>query len=277
LRSLARFVLKVGFMARTYHTAGDGPMKKLSIIDLGILTLAACLGGCATRVETAAERLEPGLSDQSSTLRAAAKQDPKLNLSHIECTEDGDVLAHFVLLFAGAGQPGTLSGTYNGGDFGPTAASKTSGNVWHYNVILPSGEIEILSAKTTTSTGAVVTLHNPSEYSGTYECGGEVDACPIVVVPEAVYCTEEALGNPGAECAEFGLLPQGKDDNLNGLTFVATQDAYVAIVKSGNHGCAPGESAYQVYVNVSAGDVLATPADQSISHVTYCACPTDAL
>ena len=25
----------------------------------------------------------------------------------------------------------------------------------------------------------------------------------------AVYCTEKPLGNPGAECAELGLLPQG--------------------------------------------------------------------
>ena len=57
------------------------------------------------------------------------------------------------------------------------------------------------------------------------------------------------------------------------MTFPASQDAYVAIVKSGNHGCGPGNSAYRIYVNVQAGDVLSTPVDQNISHVTYCACP----
>jgi hypothetical protein len=54
---------------------------------------------------------------------------------------------------------------------------------------------------------------------------------------------------------------------------VATTDAYAAIVKSGNGGCDRGQSAYSVYVNVTEGDVLASPNGQDISHVTYCACP----
>jgi hypothetical protein len=49
-------------------------------------------------------------------------------------------------------------------------------------------------------------------------------------------------------------------------------DAYVALVKSGNHGCGEGASAYRIYVDVHAGDSLQTPADQDISHVTYCDC-----
>lgn len=70
-------------------------------------------------------------------------QQPRLNLSHIECTEEGEVLAHFVLLFAGVQLPGDLTGSYSGGTFGPVEPGKSSGNVWHYNVILPSGEIEV--------------------------------------------------------------------------------------------------------------------------------------
>jgi hypothetical protein len=249
-------------------------MKKISRNGFGLIVAVAFLGGCA--VDVASEGQDDGIAELSSTLRQQAKQDAKLNLSHIECTEDGDVLAHFVLLFAGSEQPGKLSGTYNGGAFGPTEASKNSGNVWHYNVILPSGEIEIYSATTTTAAGKSVSLHNPSEYSGTYECG-EVDECPIEVEAQDVYCTSKPLGNPGAECGEFGLLPQGKDDNLTGTTFKATQDAYVAIVKSGNEGCGPGNAAYRIYVDVSAGDTLSTPVSQNISHVTYCACPTDSV
>ena len=212
-------------------------------------------------------------SSFTSAQRVPVKQ-PRLNLSHIECTEEGEVLAHFVLLFAGDQLPGELTGSYSGGTFGPVEPGKNSGNVWHYNVILPSGEIDIYEAKTTTSTGIPVELANPSEYAGDYECG-TVEECPIVVEPVDVYCTNKPLGNPGAECGAFGLLPQGKDDNLTGLTFNATQDAYVAIVKSGNHGCGPGYSAYRIYVNVFAGDALSTPRDQNISHVTYCACPTE--
>ncbi|MBI3202375.1 MAG: hypothetical protein HYZ29_12615 [Myxococcales bacterium] len=241
-------------------------MKKLNFAVFGTVAFAFVLGACGVTTDT-------GEAGQQDT--ALATKSPMLNLSHIECTEDGKVLAHFVLLFAGKGQPGALSGTYNGGAFGPVEATKSSGNVWHYNVILPAGEIDILSATTTTSSGQTVSLHNPGEYAGNYQCGPEIEQCPIVVAPQDVYCTSQPLGNPGAECAAFGLLPQGKDDNLSGTSFIASQDAYVAIVKSGTHGCEPGESAYRIYVNVSQGDTLLTPVDQGISHVTYCACPED--
>ncbi len=228
--------------------------------------MAAALGACG------------GLADEETTsdeLSYGAKtRAPMLNLSHIECTEDGRLLVHFVLLFAGTDQPGPLTGTYNGGAFGPVEADKSSGNVWHYNVILPDGEIEILSASVTTAQGVVVWLHNPGEYSGNYQCGGEqLEQCPVSVTPGA-YCIEtNTMGNPGDECAHFGLVPQGKDDNLGGLTFPASQDAYVAIVKTGNGGCGQGESAYDVFVNVEAGEWLGTSNGQAISHITYCACP----
>jgi hypothetical protein len=244
-------------------------MKKSSMLVVGLLGVIAT--ACGGLVEDGTP-----VSPESATLDPAGKGGvtaPMLNLSHIECTADGNVLAHFVLLFAGSGTPGALSGTYNGGAFGPVSASKNTGNVWHYNVILPSGEIEILSASTTTSSGASVTLHNPGEYSGDYQCGAPPPVCSVSVAAQDVYCTDKPLGNPGDECAAFGLLPQGKDDNLSGLTFTATQSALLAIVKSGTHGCGPGNAAYRIYANVTKGDALSTPVDQGISHVTYCACP----
>lgn len=246
-------------------------MKKSIFAVLGTVASAAVLAACGAGPEDGENRQVQWPS--SLETEAKASKSPMLNLSHIECTADGDVLAHFVLLFAGSGEPGDLTGTYNGGAFGPVAPSKLSGNVWHYNVILPSGPIDILSAAVTTAGGVVVSLHNPSEYAGDYECGPVIETCPVEVLPQEVYCTAQPLGNPGAECGAFGLVPQGKDDNLSGLTFVATQDAYVAIVKSGTQGCEPGQSAYRIYVDVQQGDTLATPVDQGISHVTYCACP----
>ncbi len=88
-----------------------------------------------------------------------------------------------------------------------------------------------------------------------------------------IECLADGRVLTGAECGAFGLIAQGKVDNLSGLSFRATPDAYVAIVKSGNHGCGLGSSAYRYYVNVSRGQLLSTPVDQNISHVTYCACP----
>lgn len=237
-------------------------MKASALFACGLVALGCFAAGCAVVVDAD--------SEQSSS---AAKQAPKLNLSHIECAADGTVTAHFVLLFNGDVMPGALTGTYNGGSFGPVSPYKTSGNVWHYNVTLPSGYVDILSAQVTAASGAIVTLHNPEEYAGNYQCGPTVETCPISATAQDVYCTDKPLGNEGAECENFGLVPLGKDDALTGLTFTATMNAYVAIVKSGSHGCGPGNSAYRIYVNVKAGNVLSTPVDQNISHVTYCACP----
>jgi hypothetical protein len=226
----------------------------ISALFMAFVGLGALGVGCGTTLQDDAIVLE-------------AKQAPKLNLSHIECLDDGTVHVHFVLLFYGAGTPGTLNGTWSGGTFSGEAI-KSTGNVWHYDIYLPAGPIEILGA---TVNG--VSLRNPGEYSGDYLCDGATDECPIVVEAQDVYCTSQPLGNPGAECAHFGLLPIGKDDDLSGTSFVATTDAYVAIVKSGTAGCAPGESAYRIYVGVHEGDELLTPVNQGISHVTYCECP----
>jgi hypothetical protein len=210
-----------------------------------------------------------------NTAAYAAKAAPKLNLSHIACTEEGDVLAHFVLLFAGSGTPGNLSGVMGGDAFGPVAPGPNTGNVWHYNVTFPAGAIDITSATTTTSSGATVTLHNPSEYSGDYECGNEIEECPVEVPAQDVLCVANPFGSPDDECAALGLALIGKDDNLTGLTHTATVDAYAVLIKSGTHGCENGDAAYRVTIDVQAGDTLNTPADQDISHVTYCACPDE--
>jgi hypothetical protein len=233
-------------------------LTKISAVLFGLFAMGAA-AGCA--------------SDDASLgeLRAEASRSIRLNLSHVECQEDGTVQAHFVLLFAGKQQPGPLTGTWNGGSFGPVAPYKNSGNVWHYEVFLPAGFIDILSANV-----GSVSLHNPGEYAGNYVCDGTDDQeelCPIAQTGPQCHPT---LGNPGEECGMLGLTPIGKDDGLSGLGFAATMDAYVAIVKSGRGECAQGESSYNVILDVSAGDVLSTPFDQEISHVTYCECPMPA-
>jgi hypothetical protein len=238
-------------------------MVKAAVV-FGIVGLGLVGAGCSGSPSEAA-------GDAVKAAGGSQDQSPKLNLSHIECTDDGRVLAHFVLLFAGKNTPGELSGTWNGGTFGPVPSYKSSGNVWHYEVFLPAGFIDILSATVTTAGGVVVTLHNPSAYAGDYQCK-DVPVCDVVVQPQDLLCLSSPLGNPGSECGYLGLVPSGKDDNLSGLTFGASMDAYVAIVKSGSGGCSPGESAYRIYVNVHEGDVLYTPAYQDISHVTYCDC-----
>jgi len=233
----------------------------VSVVLLGLLAGVGCVG------------MQEQAGSSSGEVKGGG---PMLNLSHIECLDSGGVDAHFVLLFAGSGTPGTLTGTWTDGVASYTFSAqpeRSTGNVWHYDITLPSGEIDITSAQVTTSTGVVVSLHNPDAYSGDYQCGGIVETCQVAPPTEGLLCTDHPLTNPGAECGYFGLVPSGKDDNLSGLTWVATQDAYVAVVKSGTHGCGPGNSAYNIYVNVTAGEVLSTPVDQAISHVTYCECP----
>jgi hypothetical protein len=218
----------------------------------------------------AGDDVETKPTDQSlDTL--AKRTTPQLNLSHIACVEDGTVTAHFVLLFWGSSTPPDLTGTSNQGPFS-ASPGKNTGNVWHYNVTLSAGEIEILSA----SVGGV-TLHNPSEYSGNYACGPTNPECPVEVTAGSFCAAPSTLGNPGAECASLGLAwTEGKDDGLKGGSFVATETAYVAIVKGGNGSTCPGgQASYNVYVNVTAGDTLVTGNGTDVSHVTYCACPAE--
>jgi hypothetical protein len=109
--------------------------------------------------------------------------------------------------------------------------------------------------------------------SATTSSTGDGGACQVVVVEDLSACIEP--GNPRTECGDLGLVTIGKDDDLNGLSFTATMDAYVAIVASGRGECARGTRSASIYVDVSEGDVLHPPGGQGISHVTYCGCPSD--
>ncbi len=65
--------------------------------------------------------------------------------------------------------------------------------------------------------------------------------CEASVQPQDVYCMDHVIaGGPKAECKHFGLESLGKDDELGGLSFAASRDAYVAIVKSGTPAASPG-------------------------------------
>ncbi len=218
------------------------------------------------------------LSSESTGELGKKTASPQLNLSHVVCDDTSGITAHFVvLLFSGTSQPGTLTGVNNGEPF-TAEAEKLTGNVWHYNVSLDAGVIDITSAQVTKSSVVTASLHNPGEYSGTYSCGPEEPVCAVTVAPSALYCTDKPLKNPGAECGHFGLAyTGGKIDDVTGTSYTTLQGAYVAIVKSGTGDCGPGNSAYSVYVGVSTGDTLLTPTGgQDISHVTYCACPAAA-
>jgi hypothetical protein len=240
-------------------------MKTASLLVVGLFGATLAVTGCNGLVADGSPPTPSGTIDPASARNAS----PMLNLSHIACADDGTVTAHFVLLFWGGSTPPDLVGTSNQGPF-TAAPEKNSGNVWHYNVTLSSGEVEVYSA----SVGSV-TLHNPGEYSGNYACGPENPSCPVSVTAGAFCASPSTLGNPGAECSSLGLdWTSGKDDNLSGASFAATETAYVAIVKGGNgNTCPNGESSYNVYVNVTVGDILTTGNGTGVSHVTYCACP----
>ena len=198
---------------------------------------------------------------------------PMLNLSSISCTDNGTVDVHFVLLFAGSATPGDLSGTYNGGSFGPSAPERNTGNVWHYDVFLPAGDIDITSAEVT-ALGQTIELHNPDAYTDTYSCGAPPPACSVQVSAQDEICLDKPLGSETAECSYFGLSLIAKDiPTTASNTFSSTENALLAIVKTGTGDCGPGMAAYRTYTDVTVGEVLSAPGGQDISHVTYCKCP----
>lgn len=238
------------------------------VLTAAALCLAALAGCDGTHGPVAPAPLDVSSSPQSLTGSARTTQAPKLNLSHIECV-DGAVEIHFVLLFVPDGvTPGTLSYTY-----GTIPPGANTGNVWHFTASgLSDGYYDVTSASVTLSDGAVVTLHNPGDHAGEYDCAEDTCALPA---PEPLLCfAPSALGSPAAECAAFGLVALAKDDDLTGASHVASQNAALALVKDGRGPCPQGESAYRTYTNVNAGEVLAQPAGAGdISHVTYCGCP----
>ncbi len=229
----------------------------VGLIGVGLVTVA-----CGGMVDDSASSLRP----DNGVDTMGKKTSPQLNLSHVECTDQG-VNAHFVLLFAGAAYPGDLWIINNGVTIGPTTATKSTGNVWHYNVLLGTNDVDITAAWVGSTT-----LHNPSEYSGEYACEPPPPACPITPLVQEI-CPEHVYGNPDEECAAFGapnppgLAPIGKDDGLSGVSHTASMDALLAIVKAGQ--------CYVSYLNVE-GNVTPLPttsSGQEISHVTYCGCP----
>ena len=248
----------------------------LALVVAGVVATASCSADKSPTGPTAA-------ASSASVAQATGSQDarpstPKLNLSHIECVVGG-VGVHFVLLNVASGvTPGSLTGTYNGGNFGPVAPTKNTGNVWHYDVILPAGTINILSA-TVQVGGQTIQLHNPGDYAGEYNCPPG-DQCLTFTLPDeykgALVCLDKPLGSPGAECGLFGLAPQGEGDPGGAAEQTATQNAALAIVKDGTVGCGGGAQAYRFYEDVQVGDTLQQPGypdGGNISHVTYCACP----
>ena len=202
----------------------------------------------------------------------------QLNLSHVECTPEGQVEIHFVLLHVPNGPtPGNLTFAINDVAQAPVPVGPRTGNVWHYTALVPPGNIDVTSASVSVN-GTIVNLHNPGAYAGTYNCGEDV--CESFTLPEAfagpLVCRERPFGSPSSECGFFGLNPQGGDAG-GGASQLATESAALAIVKDGSVGCGGGSQAYRFYSPVSVGNILQQPNFPNggdISHVTYCACPT---
>jgi hypothetical protein len=256
-------------------------MSVRSFVTVGIVGLSSLVAACSASTEDAT--VQPAPASIDPVAKNGGNKAVQLNLSHIECTPEGTVNAHFVLLFFGAQNPGSISGTYFDGTsvqaFPTTIPTKTTGNVWHYNVTLPAGYVDILTA----SAGGA-TLHNPGEYAGNYANGcTPPPVCEVQVEDIPLYCTSQPLGNEDAECDAFGLDPFAKYEiGGNVVATTAHTSALLAIVKTGSGGCGPGQTAYQIFANVSANDTLSTPTyldengvpkQQAISHITYCQCP----
>jgi hypothetical protein len=89
----------------------------------------------------------------------------------------------------------------------------------------------------------------------------------LETIREGSFCVSKPFGSPKTECGAFGLVPIGSNDLSGGLSTTATMSANLALVKSAN--------CYNVYLDVTQGDLLNAPYSQAISHVTYCACPPE--
>lgn len=241
------------------------------------------LGGAAALTMAIVGAACGGAGSPASPAAAAGSAEAKpggtaayqLNLSHIECVTEG-VEIHFVLLHTPQNATiGQLNWANDGVAQPPVSSAGRTGNVVHFNIVLPSaGEINVTSASVQVN-GFTVNLHNPGEYAGDYSfCGNNV--CQALVIPPnwsasgATTCLDSPLGSESAECAAFGLAPDGKDAGNGGASQEASKAALVAIVKDGSVGCNPGQQAYTYYSNVSAGQALNFHA---ISHITYCKCP----
>lgn len=105
-----------------------------------------------------------------STGVQAQQQEPQLNLSHIECKEDGRLEIHFVLVHTEETPvPGTLTFTDNGTEYS-VGRDKFTGETWHFSYYAQNGYHEITAASVEWN-GQIYQLHNPKEYTGEYNCG----------------------------------------------------------------------------------------------------------
>lgn len=106
--------------------------------------------------------------------------DYQLNLSHIECSEEGSngnyVEVHFVLLNVPDGTtPGDFVTFTDGVNSWQAPRGAHTGNVWHYTAYLPDGYYDITGASVGVNS-YTVTLHNPHEDKGTYNCAPDQPA-----------------------------------------------------------------------------------------------------
>jgi len=100
--------------------------------------------------------------------------DYQLNLSHIECVQQGVggnyVEVHFVLLDVPDDiTPGAFVDFTDGVNLWQAPRGAHTGNVWHYTAYLPDGYYNITAASVDVD-GYTVYLHNPGDYAGNYFC-----------------------------------------------------------------------------------------------------------
>src|SRR5688500_8903817 len=91
----------------------DKQMSVRSFVTVGIVGLASLVAACSASTEDATVQPAPASVDPAA--KNGGSKAVQLNLSHIECTPEGTVNAHFVLLFFGPSQPGSIVGTYSDG------------------------------------------------------------------------------------------------------------------------------------------------------------------
>jgi hypothetical protein len=84
--------------------------------------------------------------------------------------------------------PGTLTYTY-----GTIAPGANTGNVWHYTAHVADGYYDVTSASVDVD-GVTVSLHNPSDYAGTYNCSQTQETASITVTGT---CNLEKDSNTG--------------------------------------------------------------------------------
>jgi hypothetical protein len=146
--------------------------------------------------------------------------DYQLNLSHIECVEEGEgenlVEVHFVLLNVPDGiTPDTLTYTY-----GTIEPGAHTGNVWHYTDYLPDGYYNIASASVEVN-GVTVSLHNPGDYAGNYDCSEDESTSAYVEIGSCRWKKEESITSVSI------IVNEGARLFLNGIEYTSSTTVYL--------------------------------------------------